>query len=154
MGFRRRGRELALQALYQLEITGDHTDATVQAFVRHFSESEECQAFALKLVEGVLERADEVNALISAATENWRIERLSKVDANVLRLASFELVACPDVPVSVVINEAIEIARRYGSEESAVFVNGILDAIAERTGAKQREANAAEDGRALSTRGD
>ncbi len=154
MGYRRKGRELALQALYQLEVTGEQSPATIQAFLRHFEAAEQATAFAQSLLLGVLERREEIDRLIGEASQHWRVERLSKIDLNVLRMATYELMATPEVPVNVVLDEAIEIARRFGSGESAVFVNGVLDAIAERLGAKQRPENAERDGRTVPTRDD
>ena len=88
------------------------------------------QAFTRELVEGVRTNRERIDALIAGSAEHWRLPRLSRVDLNLLRLASFELLARPEIPASVTINEAIEIARRFGSEDSAAFVNGVLDAIA------------------------
>jgi len=87
-------------------------------------------AFARELVEGVRARRERIDALIAASAEHWRLPRLSRVDLSVLRLATFELVGRPEIPHSVTLNEAVEIARRFGSEESPAFVNGVLDHIA------------------------
>ena len=138
MGFRRRGRQLALQALYQQNIAGDSSIA-IEAFLRHFDADEQVRAFAASLVRGVAENEAAIDRLIAEVSEHWRFERLSKVDLNIIRLATYELLATPEVPLSVVINEAIEIARRFGTGESTTFVNGVLDAIATRVGAKSRE---------------
>lgn len=154
MGSRRKGRELALQALYQREIAGELSSAELEAFLRHFDGGEQANAFALELVRGVLQHGAEIDRLIAQCCEHWRLERLSKVDRNILRLATYELLERPDVPVSVVINEAVEIARRYGTEDSSPFVNGVLDAIAERCGAKARASTSGENGRAIPTRED
>jgi N utilization substance protein B len=135
MGARRRARELAVQALYQGDLAGDQLP---ERFVQHFDGGEEVNAFCLRLVHGVTERRAEIDALIAEVCEHWRFERLSKVDLNVLRLGAYELLAA-EVPASVAINEAIEIARRFGTKESSTFVNGVLDTIAERVGAKERE---------------
>jgi N utilization substance protein B len=94
--------------------------------------------FAQELVDGVRARLERIDGLIAASAEHWRLPRLSRVDLNLLRLATFELVARPDVPPSVVINEAIEIARRFGSDDSAAFVNGVLDHIAQVLGVKEK----------------
>ncbi|HUI28490.1 MAG TPA: transcription antitermination factor NusB [Candidatus Kryptonia bacterium] len=136
MGLRRKGRELALQALYQQELTGDLSDQALRMFWQHFDSADAVKEFALGLVHGVAERHVEIDALIAKASANWRLDRLSKVDVNILRLATFELLATPAVPPSVVINEAIEIARRFGTQESTVFVNGVLDQIATELGVK------------------
>jgi len=136
MGARRKGRELALQALYQQEITGEVSDRMLRPFQESFEGSEPVKEFALRLVHGVAERREEIDAVIGKVMQNWRVERLSKVDLNVLRLATYELLGTPEVPVTVVINEAIEIARRFGSQESSVFVNGVLDQVAAELGVK------------------
>jgi len=136
MGERRKGRELALQALYQQEITGELSDRALRLFWENFEGSEPVKEFALTLVRGVADRREEIDAVIGKVTQNWRLERLSKVDLNVLRLATYELLGTPEVPASVVINEAIEIARRFGSQESSMFVNGVLDQVAAQLGVK------------------
>jgi N utilization substance protein B len=130
MGMRRKGRELAVQALYQLEVTGDAPGADLETFWRHFEASSDARAFALALVEGVRRERPRIDRLIADAAEHWRLPRLSKVDASILRVASFELIGCADIPARVTIDEAIEIAKRFGTSESAAFVNGILDRIA------------------------
>ncbi len=135
MGTRRRAREMAVQALYQHDLTGDDLP---ERFVQHFDGGEDVNAFCLKLIHGVTEHRGEIDLLIQELCEHWRADRLSKVDLNVLRLGAYELMQT-DVPASIIINEAIEIAKRFGEKESAPFVNGVLDAIAERVGAKARE---------------
>ncbi len=134
MGARRRGRELALQALYQIEVSGDSAGA-LRAFLEHAEASDRAKEFAAALVAGAREQQERIDQLIADASEHWRFERLSRVDLNVLRIATYELVT-RGAPTSVILDEAIEIARRFGSEESATFVNGILDQIAERLGVK------------------
>ena len=135
MGTRREARELALQTLYQLDVTGEE-DVGVGA---HFGGDPEAIAFARQLVDGVRADRERIDALIAAASEHWRLPRLSRVDLSLLRLSTYELLACPDIPASVTIDEAVEIARRFGSEDSASFVNGVLDAIATSVGAKHKE---------------
>jgi N utilization substance protein B len=134
MGARRRGRELALQALYQIEVSGEAT-GTLHAFFEQADAGDRAKAFAAALVAGVRERQQEIDRLIAAASEHWRFERLSRVDLNVLRIAGYELLA-HNAPTSVVLDEAIEIARRFGTAESPTFVNGILDQIAAQLGVK------------------
>jgi N utilization substance protein B len=134
MGARREGRELALQALYQLDLTGEG----LPLFWSHFDGNDEVKAFARELVEGVRAQQERIDALIAASAEHWRLPRLSRVDLSLLRLAAFELLARPEIPASVTINEAIEIARRFGSEESAAFVNGVLDHVAGVLGVKDK----------------
>ncbi|MBI4518752.1 MAG: transcription antitermination factor NusB [Deltaproteobacteria bacterium] len=136
MGLRRKGRELALQALYQLEVTAERSDGALQTFWDNFEAGEGVKEFARALVAGVADRRADIDALIAKACENWRMDRLSKVDLSALRLATYELLGMPETPVNVVINEAIEIVRRYGAGESTAFVNGVLDRIAAELGVK------------------
>jgi N utilization substance protein B len=139
MGSRRAARELALQALYQIDLRGSgEMDAPGLAlFWEHFDpESDpDTRSFARELVDGVRESQERIDGLIAVSAEHWRLPRLSRVDLNVIRLATFELIGRPEIPASVTLNEAVEIARRFGSEESAGFVNGVLDHIARQVGA-------------------
>jgi len=130
-GTRRKGRELALQALYQIEITGDSSVSAVEHFLRHFEGSAQAKEFARRLVSGVVSQHAEIDRMIEACTENWKLARLAKVDLVILRMATYELVHCPDIPSSVSLDEAIEIAKRFGSAESANFINGVLDQLAQ-----------------------
>jgi transcription antitermination protein NusB len=135
-GIRRKGRELALQALYQIEITGDASGDAVELFLRHFEGNAHAKEFARRLVSGVVSQRAEIDRLIAECTENWKIGRLAKVDLVLLRMASYELVFCPDIPSNVSLDEAIEIAKRFGSAESAMFINGVLDHVAHASGTK------------------
>jgi N utilization substance protein B len=137
MGTRRAGRELALQALYQLDVAGDdEAERDLGLFWSHFAPGGEVREFARQLVEGVRAQRLRIDALIAETARHWRLPRFSRVDLSLLRLATFELSTSPDVPASVTINEAVEIARHFGSEDSAAFVNGVLDAIATTLGVK------------------
>jgi transcription antitermination protein NusB len=147
MGMRRKGRELAVQALYQIELTGESSAAAVRLFFERADASVRAKEFAATLVDGVRAHQAQLDELITQASEHWRFERLSRVDLNVLRVAAYELSHTPKVPTSVAIDEAIEIARRFGTEESAEFVNGILDQIAGQLGVR-------EDATQRSVRGD
>jgi len=138
MGSRRAARELALQALYQVDLQGggEAESPSLALFWEHFDPAAdpETRAFARELVDGVRESQERIDTLIADAAEHWRLPRLSRVDLNLLRLATFELIGRPEIPASVTLNEAIEIARRFGSEESSGFVNGVLDHIARQVG--------------------
>jgi N utilization substance protein B len=136
MGTRRKGRELALQALYQIEITGDASESAIESFLRHFEGAAAAKEFARRLVSGVISRRAEIDQLIDRTTENWKLMRLAKVDLVILRLATYELVFCPDIPASVSLDEAIEIGKRFGSGESPSFINGVLDQIAHSSAVK------------------
>src|SRR5258706_8164578 len=132
MGRRRQSREMALQALYRAEVTGDASPQAIELLWEHFEAPVAARGFALELVHGVLERREDIEARLGEIAENWSLARFSRVDLNVLRIAVYELLQRDErVPTSVVLDEAIEIARRYGGEESSQFVNGILDRIAE-----------------------
>ncbi len=125
-GTRREGRELALKLLYREEVTGV-TDGPIPEIDEARSEA---LAFADEIVIGVREHRDEIDRLIGAASEHWELPRMGAVDRTVLRIGAYELLCIPDNPVGVVINEAVEIARKYSSNEGARFVNGVLDHVA------------------------
>ena len=136
-GMRRSGRAYALQLLYARD--GDpSTDvagaATSWAEAFDIDLDPSAQAFARELVAAAAAHAVEIDELITASSKNWRIERMSRVDRNILRLGACELIAFRDVPVKVVINEAVELAKRFGTAESSAFVNGVLDRIATAVG--------------------
>jgi transcription antitermination protein NusB len=142
MGIRREARELALQALYQLDVDDADPVRGLSLFWTHFAGAPDAETFARELVDGVRANHERIDALIGESAEHWRLSRLSRVDLSLLRLATFELLARPDIPASVTINEAIEIARRFGSGDSAGFVNGVLDHVAGVLGVKEKAGGA------------
>ncbi|MGA2517812.1 MAG: transcription antitermination factor NusB [Thermodesulfobacteriota bacterium] len=129
MGRRRKSREFALQVLYQLNITKEDANKALAQFQENFSPHEEVDPFLKRLVLGVLEHGRELDRLIEQYLENWRLDRINMIDRNILRMALFELLYCEEIPPKVTINEAIDLGKRYGSEESGSFINGILDRI-------------------------
>lgn len=129
MSTRRKSRELALQSLYQTELNGQDLAAAFDLLCSHFEVNRKAVPYARELVAGVADRLDEIDTLIQRHAEHWRLGRMSVVDRNILRLATFELAFREGVPASVVINEALEIAKRFSTDEAAPFINGILDAI-------------------------
>src|SRR5262249_32616954 len=150
IGPRRRAREIALQVLFSLDLNAGLTVPQALAqFWKDFAHEvrtddsprdgespsgetpREVVAFAEKLVAGTVEHLGELDAIIQRASRNWRLERMARVDRNVLRLATYELRYVEEVPAKVVINEAIEVAKRYGAQESPAFVNGLLDRISQ-----------------------
>ena len=134
---RRTGRAYALQLLYARDgdPATDVTGAAVSwADTFELDVDPAAQTFARDLVAAATERTKEIDELIAGASKNWRIERMSRVDRNILRLGACELLAFSDVPVKVVINEAVELAKRFGTAESSAFVNGVLDRIATAAG--------------------
>jgi N utilization substance protein B len=142
LGNRRKAREVALQVLYQLDGNEMTVEQALRLFWSNFAREESephetdhsTREFAAQLVRGMKEHHAEIDALIGKASRNWRLERMARVDRNLLRLAVYELKYCADVPAKVAINEAIEIAKRYGTAESPAFVNGILDRCLEEVG--------------------
>jgi transcription antitermination factor NusB len=142
---RTRARELALQFLYQLDLRGADLLPEAKAFFRAEEEDKTAREFALQLVEGVAEHKEQLDGAIRDVAQNWEIARMAVIDRNVLRMAAFELFHCPDVPPKVAINEAIELGKRFSTQNSGAFINGILDKIKDRArGAKvEREPDGA-----------
>jgi transcription antitermination protein NusB len=126
---RSRCRELALQFLYQAEFAGPDRPEALEQFWHHFQAEGAPPAYLKTLVEGVAAHLEEMDVFIVRYSEHWRLERMTVVDRNLLRLAIFELVYQPHIPPKVVINEAVEMAKRYGSETSGAFINGIMDQV-------------------------
>jgi N utilization substance protein B len=128
MSERRKARKDALEILYENEITGRPIDEIVRN--RRLARGEEPSEFTMELVEGVEVHKERIDKLISEHTDNWALERMPLVDRNIMRIGLFELLYKKDIPFSVSINEAVELAKTYGMEESSKFVNGILGRIA------------------------
>jgi N utilization substance protein B len=127
-------REWALQFLYQAEFGGGRRSEDISFFWSHFQKRETVPPYLEELVAGVATHQEELDALIVRYSEHWRLERMTVVDRNLLRLAIYELLYQLQIPPKVVINEAVEMAKRYGSEASGAFVNGLLDRIREAVG--------------------
>ena len=129
MASRRKGRELALQMLFQWEL-GEHTPQHVISSFLHLQRCEpEEEGFARSLFEGAVSEVASLDRMIQEHAEHWRLERMAAVDRNVIRLALYELLHYAATPPAVIINEALELARRFSTEDSVEFVNGVLDAI-------------------------
>src|SRR4051812_29157165 len=127
---RTRGREIALQVLYQTEQNPGLAPAEVHRFVeRRLRGDQKLIEFAGSLTEGVQANRPRIDALISEVAENWRLDRMAAIDRNILRLGAYEMIFCPEVPIKVAINEALELAKRYSTAQSSRFVNGILDRL-------------------------
>jgi N utilization substance protein B len=136
MGTRRRAREAALQFLFQDDFLdrGRSTDAAeldarFGAFSLLYQVNRKARPYARALIGGIFEKLDEIDGAIGAHATNWRLERIAATDRNLLRVAIFELLFQDDVPSQVAINEAVEIAKRFGTQESPAFINGVLDAV-------------------------
>lgn len=128
---RRVARETALQVLFQLDVTGEtgSLDQVIEHWAKEFAVSEKSMKFTRELVEGTLNQKQAIDDMISSTAHEWALDRMNGVDRNLMRLAIYEMLYCPDTPQRVSLNEAIEIAKKFGSEESAKFINGILDKL-------------------------
>lgn len=128
---------MALQVLYQVEVSQTPADEAIHLYYEilgagddlKFQVSVSARPFAEHLIEGVSVRKSEIDELIASASEHWRLERMSIVDRNILRIALFEMLHCPDIPPKVSINEAVDLGKTFGSADSGAFINGILDHI-------------------------
>jgi transcription antitermination protein NusB len=131
MGDRRKSREYALQMLFQWDITHDPIERIIVTFWESVEtmESPEVMEFANALATGTILKVEKIDALLQRHAENWRLDRMAGVDRNLLRLATYEFLDDAEIPKAVIINEAIEIARRFSTQESPQFINGILDSI-------------------------
>ena len=136
MAARRRGREFALQVLYQLDMTGVDPSQALGLFWQNFEPGTDAREFTDELVQGAWRERERIDTLIADTAEHWRLGRLPKVDCNLLRVCVYELLAYPHIAPGVTINEAIEISRRYCSDEAPMFINGVLDRIAVVIGKK------------------
>jgi len=128
---RRRSREYALQILFQLELTGNNlSDQVLDEFWEDNKEDDEVKNFTYDIVSSTLENLETIDRTIQKAAEHWVIERMAAIDRNILRAATYELLYRADIPSAVAINEALEVAKKYSTIDSASFINGILDKIA------------------------
>ena len=130
MGSRRRGRELAVQTLYAMEMNPSDGLSSVQEFSGDARSDFDATDFAEDLVQGVVTNLSMIDLTIEEKSKNWSKARMPKVDLSILRMATYELLLRNDIPKNVTINEAIEVAKKFGTEESPAFINGILDEIA------------------------
>jgi N utilization substance protein B len=129
MGTRRTSREQALQALFYMDMHRDQQEDPVDLFCSCFTQDKPAGPFFHRLVDGVRQNRETIDTVIEQFSSNWKISRMSCVDRNILRIAVFELLYCADIPPKVSINEAIDVGKRFGTEESGAFINGILDSI-------------------------
>jgi N utilization substance protein B len=130
---RRRAREYALQSLFQLDFTSSLSGAKADDLIKDFwadkTEDEAVRRFSEKLIRGTLQNLGEIDSVIEKTAEHWVLERMAAVDRNILRLSVYELLYLDEIPPAVAINEAIEIAKKYSTRDSASFINGILDRV-------------------------
>ncbi|MFB0519937.1 MAG: transcription antitermination factor NusB [Desulfatiglandales bacterium] len=129
MGKRRHSRELAIKVLFHLEFSSDDPAVAFDLICDDFGPPEDIKPFSKELVLGVCVHLKDLDNVIEKASKNWRLERIAKVDRSILRLAAYELLYRADIPPKVSINEAVDLGKKFGTEESGAFINGVLDKI-------------------------
>jgi N utilization substance protein B len=132
MGARRKARELALQMLFQLDMSSNQPDAIIATFEELQKSKPNTREFAVKIFRGTIDHMPEIDEMIQNQAENWRLSRMAAVDRNIIRMSVYEFMHEDDTPKLVIIDEAIEIAKKYGTHKSSQFINGILDGILKR----------------------
>ena len=144
MGERRKARELAIQVIFSLDFGVNSPEEAFELVYRNFDPDEQIKGFSKELVLGVWEKRKQIDEMINRASKNWRIDRMSRVDKSILRLATYEILYRDDIPPKVSINEAIEIAKKFGNNNSYGFINGVLDNIYNSLGLKKEDKDAEE----------
>ena len=129
MGKRHKARELAIQVLFHLEFSPGDPDDVFDLICDHFNPSESIRAFSRKLVQGTCQNREYLDSLIRHSSTNWRLERMTRVDRCILRLGVFEIAFMKEIPPKVSIDESVELGKKFGTEESGAFINGVLDNI-------------------------
>jgi N utilization substance protein B len=137
MGRRRKARESALQILFELEFNNTQLEKTLCEYWENRAASEAVNEYANWLVKGITSHQQEIDKIVQSTSKHWRISRMALVDRNILRIAVFELLYEENIAAAVIINEAIEIAKKYSSEDAATFVNGVLDAVRKKLETKK-----------------
>jgi len=132
MGARRKARELALQMLFQYDMAGNEPDMIITTFEDLQKSKPNTREFAVKIFRGTVDHIGELDDMIQAQAENWRLSRMAVVDRNIIRMSVYEFLHETDTPKLVIIDEAIEIAKKFGTQKSSQFINGILDGILKR----------------------
>jgi N utilization substance protein B len=132
MGARRKARELALQMLFQSDMSGNQQDQIIATFEELQKSKPNTREFATKIFRGTIAYMSEIDEMIQKQAENWRLSRMAAVDRNIIRMSVYEFLHEDDTPKLVIIDEAIEIAKKYGTQKSSQFINGILDGILKR----------------------
>jgi len=129
MGARRKARELALQMLYQHDVSGNQPDAIIATFEDLQKSKVNTREFATRVFMGTVANLEKIDDMIQAQADNWRLSRMAVVDRNIIRMSVYEFLHEDDTPKLVIIDEAIEIAKKFGTQKSSQFINGILDGI-------------------------
>jgi len=129
MGLRRKAREIAMQVLFCMDMSEDKSDELIDRLYEAANAPADIRPFCDKLIKGVRDHRPDIDKVIEQFSDNWKLFRMACVDRNIIRIAVFELLHCEDIPPRVSINEAVDIAKKYGTGESGAFINGILDSI-------------------------
>jgi N utilization substance protein B len=137
---RRKARELALKMLYQMETNSEDTDHALARYCETFPYQQDVIDYTRVLLSGIERERDAIDELVKSASDNWRLDRITYVDINILRLGIFEMLFSEDVPPKVAIDEALEIAKKYGNEDSREFINGVLDRVLKDFYKKEKQA--------------
>ncbi|HEY4642066.1 MAG TPA: transcription antitermination factor NusB [Thermoanaerobaculia bacterium] len=132
MGARRKARELALQMLFQFDMAANPPETIVATFEDLQKSKPNTREFAVKIFQGTVDHMSEIDGMIQAQADNWRLSRMAVVDRNIIRMSIYEFLHETDTPKLVIIDEAIEIAKKFGTQKSSQFINGILDGILKR----------------------
>jgi N utilization substance protein B len=132
MGARRKARELALQMLYQFDLSSNAPQQIVDTFEELQKSKPNTREFATKIFQGTIDNLAKIDEMIAAQADNWRIARMAVVDRNIIRMSIYELLEESETPKLVIIDEAIEIGKKFGTQKSSQFINGILDGILKR----------------------
>ncbi|MCM2316381.1 MAG: transcription antitermination factor NusB [Thermoanaerobaculia bacterium] len=132
MGARRKARELALQMLFQHDVAGNEPDDIIETFEDIQRVRPNIREFAIRVFRGTLEKQDDIDKIVVEQADNWRLSRMPVVDRNLIRMAIYEMMYLDETPKLVILDEAIEIAKRFGTEKSSQFINGILDGVLKR----------------------
>jgi N utilization substance protein B len=139
MGTRRKSRELAMQALFCMDTLKNESDELLEGLSGMLELAPDINRFYMTLIKGVIDNKSQIDKLIEQFSSNWKISRMGCVDRNILRIAAYEILYCHDIPPKVSINEAVDIGKLYGTEESGSFINGILDGIYQHQAAKNKK---------------
>jgi N utilization substance protein B len=129
MSTRRKSRECSLQMLYVVDNCNAPIESIYDSFDMYFPKGKSYRTFAINLFKGVYNNKEDIDSLIRQYAKNWEIERMAAVDRNIIRLATYEIMATTNIPISVIIDEAVEISKKYSTKDSSKFVNGILDKL-------------------------
>ena len=128
---RRKGRSVAVQILYQLEMNAQDLEQALPVFWEHNAHDDAVRDFAERIARGVWQNRESIDAIIADTAKNWSLERIAPIDRSILRAAIYEILHCDDIPCKVTLNEAIELGKKYGCDKSGAFINGVLDSVAE-----------------------